>query len=392
MRLTNVLAILTLSTAFTAYAAGEPPVAVHTFLCQGAEGEGRCPKGGAPTSIIQGSDGNFYGTASQTIQQAERAGGLVFSLTPQGHFTVLYKFIAGKDQNFPAGQDPAQLVEGSDGMLYGTTQLGGVNDLGTVFRLNRDGSGFRVIHSFCDDCGDGYDPLGMTASANGVVYGATFYSGSSNCECGTIFSVDTATGTYKFLKQTERAPSNPLAGSNGMVYWTVVGDLFIYNQSTGNIQRINLKLPKGLINFPGTASSLVFGANGNLYGIYGAAGKGSGLFEIQPNGSNRVLFPMIPNFIQGTTSGLVLGGDGNLWLEQSQANAGYGEIQTVSPSTGKLLHTLKPFSQTSPVGGYPNDLISAQNGSLWGVTLLFGKSPSQFDSAEGVVFSIAPKD
>jgi hypothetical protein len=84
----------------------------------------------------------------------------------------------------------------------------------------------------------------------------------------------------------------------------------------------------------------------------------------------------------------VLGGDGNLWLEQSQANAGYGEIQAISATNGKLLETLKPFSQNSPVGGYPNDLVAGEDGTLWGVTMLFGKAPNQLTSAEGVVFSL----
>src|SRR5437870_4346369 len=38
----------------------------------------------------------------------------------------------------------APLIPGSDGALYGTTLVGGSNDAGTVFKLNKDGSGFTV--------------------------------------------------------------------------------------------------------------------------------------------------------------------------------------------------------------------------------------------------------
>jgi uncharacterized repeat protein (TIGR03803 family) len=390
MRRRSMLAVLAMSIACAAHAAGQQPVAVHTFVCDGSEGQGGCPNGGVPTSIILGSDGNFYGTASETLQQPEEAGGLVFSLTPSGTFTVLYAFEPGQGNNFPNGQDPVQLVEGSDGMLYGETDLGGVNNAGTVFRLKRDGSGFRVIHSFCPSCGDGYDPLGMAAGANGEVYGATFYAKISKCECGSIFRVDVATGKYKTVRVTRTAPSNPVAGRNGMLYWTVLGDLFIYNEITGKVQSINLKLPK-VEHFPGTAAFLVFGANGNLYGIYGVLEQGSGLFEIQPDGSNLVLFPAIPNLFSGTTSGLVLGGDGNLWMEQSGAAAGYGQILTFSPTDGSLIETLTPFSQTSSVGGFPDDLISATGGSLWGLTSLYGDAP-QGSVGEGVVFRLTPED
>jgi uncharacterized repeat protein (TIGR03803 family) len=386
--LASSIVIVSMTSPF--YAAAQQLNAVHTFVCNGEEGEGNCPDGGVPTSIIQGSDGNFYGVASETLQQPEEAGGLVFSLTPSGDFSVLYAFEPGQANNFPDGQDPVQLVEGPDGMLYGETDLGGANNAGTVFRLNRDGSGFQLIHSFCYNCGTGYDPLGL-AAGNDAVYGATFYSGSSKCACGTIFRVDVATGAYKIVKQTKTVPSNPLSGPNGMLYWTVQGDLFIYNETTGKIQGINLNLPRGDDHFKGSAGSLVFGANGNLYGIYGAPGKGSGLFEIQPDGTNLVLFPLNPNLIQGISSGLVLGGDGNLWMEQSEEEAGYGEILTISPTDGSVIQSLTPFSQTSAVGGYPDDLISAANGSLWGLTMLYGEAP-EGSSGEGVVFSLTPQN
>ncbi len=388
MTLKTALAVLATLIACAAHAAAQQPAPVYTFVCNGPQDQGTCPNGGVPTSIIQGSDGNFYGTASETLQQPEEAGGLVFSLTPSGTLTALYTFEPGQGNNFPNGQDPAQLVEGSDGMLYGETQLGGANNAGTVFRLHRDGSGFQVLHSFCPSCGDAYDPLGMAAGSNGVVYGATFYAKISKCECGSIFSVNVATGKYKLAKVTRTAPSNPVAGSNGMLYWTVQGNLFIYNETTKKTQNIKLKLPKP-DHFKGSASSLVFGANGNLYGIYGVAGTGEGLFEIQPDGTNLVVFPALSNVFSGNTSGLVLGSDGNLWMEQSGANAGFGQILTFSPTDGSLLQTLTPFSQTSTVGGYSDDLIPGTDGSLWGLTMDYGDAPNG-SFGEGVVFSLTP--
>ncbi|MGA9355559.1 MAG: choice-of-anchor tandem repeat GloVer-containing protein [Terriglobales bacterium] len=386
MSLKSMLAVLAVLITCAAYAAAQQPVPVYTFVCNGPQFQGTCPNGGVPTSLIQGSDGNFYGTASETLQQPEEAGGLVFSLTPLGVLTTLYTFELGSGNNFPNGQDPVELVEGSDGMLYGETVLGGANNAGTVFRLNRDGSGFEVIHSFCPSCGDAYDPLGMAAGSNGEVYGATFYAKISKCECGSIFSVNTATGKYKIAKVTRSAPSNPVADANGMLYWTVFGNLFIYNETTKKTQSINLKLPKP-DHFKDSGSSLVFGANGNLYGIYGVFGT-EGLFEVQPDGTNVVIFPALSNVFSGTTSGLVLGSDGNLWMEQSGAQAGFGQILTFSPTDGSLLQTLTPFSQTSSVGAYPDALISA-GGSLWGVTMDYGDAPNGL-FGEGVVFSLAP--
>jgi uncharacterized repeat protein (TIGR03803 family) len=78
--------------------------------------------------LTRGSDGNFYGTASAG---GEFGHGDVFRITPAGDFTVLYNF-----GNTPDGATPQAGVSfGSDGNLYGTTQLGGTRNLGTVYKL-----------------------------------------------------------------------------------------------------------------------------------------------------------------------------------------------------------------------------------------------------------------
>src|SRR5262245_30174648 len=48
----------------------------------------------------------------------------------------------------PPSAPRAEVIEGSDGVLYGTTVSGGADDHGTIFRVNRDGSGFLVLHDF----------------------------------------------------------------------------------------------------------------------------------------------------------------------------------------------------------------------------------------------------
>jgi uncharacterized repeat protein (TIGR03803 family) len=59
-----------------------------------------------------------------------------------------------KSFGFPelAGTRPrAPLIEGRDGKLYGTTESSGSNDAGTVFKLNKEGSGYGMLHSFGAD-------------------------------------------------------------------------------------------------------------------------------------------------------------------------------------------------------------------------------------------------
>src|ERR1700685_1541534 len=389
----TILTIFTLLLAVSAHA-GQKPVAVHTLICKDPRDQGTCPMGGVPSWIIQASDGKFYGVAEVITEVHSGApnGGLIFSLTPSGHFTTLYKFKPQK--NLVTGNDPMMIVEGPDGMLYGATGIGGASDEGTLFRLKKDGSGFQVIHSFCsDNCFDGYDPEGLVAGNDGNVYGTTFYGGQGDCECGTIFQINTATGKYKSVQVTEDDTSSMVAGPDGTFYGLTNGPngpiLFHYIEATNTLRETQLQFPQdllvGLVLLPSV------GANGNFYGIYESfqqGGGGPGLFETQLDGSNLEAFPAFKSFSDDPlTSPLVLGSDGNFWLAIHQ---GADEIRNISSTDGSIIQTLTPFSQKAAVGDYPVDLISAKDGKLWGLTEFGGKAPKGF-YGQGVVFRLTPR-
>jgi streptogramin lyase len=117
-------------------------------------------------------------------------------------------------------------------------------------------------------------------------------------------------------------------------------------------------------------SSLVFGPNGNLYGLYTVyQSGGSGLFEVQPDGGNFQLFPEYDTTLSGGGPvGLLLASDGNLWVTDAgnpfAGSSGYGAIVTLSPSDGAAIQTLAFFGGAA--GSYPAELIQAKDGTLWG--------------------------
>lgn len=156
--------------------------------------------------LTLGSDGLFYGTT--TVGSAAEAGsaGTVYRLAPDGSgFTVLHRFqsytavnIIGSAINADGAVPEAELVEGSDGYLYGVARAGGPAGTGVVFRMSRDGTAFAVLHTFGPIISgegvfpatnaDGLEPVGgLVAAADGYFYGTA--SGGGVAGSGTLFRI-----------------------------------------------------------------------------------------------------------------------------------------------------------------------------------------------------------
>lgn len=119
-------------------------------------------------ALAQGSDGNFYGT---TQFGGANNGGTVFRITPEGTLTTLVSF-DGSNGSRPY----ATLALGSDGYFYGTTRDGGANSVGTVFKLTSGGT-LTTLVSF--DGSNGSSPLAALAQgSDGDFYGTTSQEGT----------------------------------------------------------------------------------------------------------------------------------------------------------------------------------------------------------------------
>jgi uncharacterized repeat protein (TIGR03803 family) len=93
----------------------------------GITDQGQAPNGG----LIEANDGNFYGT---TFEGGPIAGaqGTVFKITPQGRISTL--FVLSYRGPYPGSGPLAGLVQGSDGNLYGTCAYGS-GGYGNIFRI-----------------------------------------------------------------------------------------------------------------------------------------------------------------------------------------------------------------------------------------------------------------
>jgi uncharacterized repeat protein (TIGR03803 family) len=174
-----------------------------------------CADGEDPESqLMQAINGNFYGTtkAGGTHEQ-----GTIFKITPSGKLTILYDFCS--ESGCADGENPAAgLIQGTDGNFYGTTNGGGAHNQGTVFKITPQGA-LTTLYSFCSlsACADGYHPDAPLIQGNdGNFYGTTSVGGMAGCEfnegCGTVFKI-TPQGDFETLHSFDSADgANPLAG------------------------------------------------------------------------------------------------------------------------------------------------------------------------------------
>ncbi len=133
--------------------------------------------------VIEASDGALYGI---TQLGGSLNYGTVFKVNTDGSgYQILWNFLGS--QNGDGVNPQAGLIEGSDGALYGTTPFGGAGVLGTVFRLNKDGTAYSIIKSFGRSSAEGVNPSGLLEGTDGVLYGVTYLGGSGRG--GTIFKL-----------------------------------------------------------------------------------------------------------------------------------------------------------------------------------------------------------
>jgi uncharacterized repeat protein (TIGR03803 family) len=357
--------------------------------------------------LVQGTDGNFYGTTSGggAGGQCSQSGGCgtVFRITPTGTLTTLYNFCS--KPSCTDGYWPyAGLVQGTDGNFYGTTLLGGANAVGTFFKITSKGA-LTTLYNFCSqpNCTDGDRPFaGVVQASNGNFYGTTAHGGTGAQSSGTVFKV-TAKGKlttlYNFCSQPNCADGQePLAAlvqaTDGSFYGTTQYGGTGSDQSGTAFKITSYGAFTTLYSFcsqPNCSDGafpnapLVQGADGNFYGTTEGSGgdfygrtQGNGLagtvYRIAPGGTITTLYAFCsqPNCADGEypVGGLAQATDGNFYGTTSDVGTGRaGTIFEITP--GGTLTTLYAFcSQPNCTdGAVPFDgPVQGTDGTFYGLT------------------------
>ena len=381
---------------------------LHTFELSGpgdltpshnANSDGSRPD--AP--LTQGPDGAFYGTAPEG---GTHGTGVIFKINPDGTgFTLLHSFgplasLFGNETNADGGRPNGALVFGKDGTLYGATGQGGPDGSGTVFKMNPNGSGFTVLHSF-EPKGElyhnegGADPLGVTLGADGTLYGVAELGGDGR---GLIFKLTPDGKKFQVIHGFDDPESHdnsnkggaipsavPVIGPGNILYGTTniggnTGYGIIYKmdidgkhftilhqfQRKGGDYKNNGVFPNG---------PLTLGTDGFLYGCtrQGGAFDSGAAYKMSADGAAFMVLHTFSDYNLGSTDGslpygpLVFSTDGHLYgLTSVGGEIGIGTLFKITADGAKFF-TLHDFSPAEG-GGAQAGLTLGRDGNLYGLS------------------------
>jgi uncharacterized repeat protein (TIGR03803 family) len=240
---------------------------LHSILCASAQAQPipsfqslysftNGAEGGSPYANLILSGTTLYGTASGA---GTNGSGTVFAISTDGTgFRTLYTFselIRVPDDPSAAptnidGANPAAGLVLSSNILYGTAAYGGTNGYGTLFAVNTDGTGFRLLHTF--DFSDGSLPFGALTLSGNRAYGTTVSGGTNGA--GTIFAIT--------LPSIPVIDANSMAVSGGQLQFVVGGltpGATVYVQASSDLS--------SAANWVPVATNLTTGTNLAISGL-----------------------------------------------------------------------------------------------------------------------------
>src|SRR3569833_15342 len=271
---------------------------------------------GAFPSGLTATNGGLFGAC---ITSGSNNYGTIFNIAG-GTFSVISSLsFPGPDGYCPAGS----VVQASDGNYYGTSWLGGAHDKGTVFRVTSNGA-FATIYSFSGP--DGSLPwCSLALGKDGNLYGSTTQGGTTNN--GTLFKISLGgalTTLHSFDGVEGRGPAGPLVfGLDGSLYGGVGGDGGVFKYTTwGSLVPLH-NYSAGYTYAP----FLTLGAGGVIYGTSetgsGSFGYGE-VFKIDPVTGYQVISTLSSD--KSFSYGVAIDSDGALY---SVCGNEYFELSTM---------------------------------------------------------------
>lgn len=324
---------------------GTPTVSgsnIFALLRFGPTGMGALISNNGPVHNFTGSPGDgdnmFYGApalAGNTLYGTTYAGGanrsgVVFRVQTDGSGHTILRDFAGSPGD---GAAPESQPIVANGWLYGTTAGGGINNMGTLYKMDTNGAGYTVLHHFTGALADGAYPRGTVTLSGDVLYGVTGSGGSNNY--GVVYRLKTDGTGYAVLRH--------MTDSGGR----------------------------------GAAGALLLSGE-TLYGTteWGGVSNVGTLFALNTNGAG---YTVLHNFAGGTNDGFAPVGDllrvGNMLygMTPNGGNANTGIVFRIH-TNGTLFKVLHSFTGGNNDGSVPRGSLALFGGKLLGLTFNGGSN------------------
>jgi uncharacterized repeat protein (TIGR03803 family) len=341
-----------------------------------------------PRTVLALSGSTLFGTTD--IGRDNLFSGAIFSVNTDGTaYSLLHEF--GSEPNAP--RIPLGELKLNGSVFFGTTFTGGAHDMGTVYSINTDGSGFRLLHEF--DGNNGEKPYSGVTQSGTTLYGTTGYGG--RFDRGTVYSINTDGTNFNLLHEFAGAPNDGYESFAGL---TLLGSTLYSTSDDGGERDLGTVYA---VNTDGGGFNLLYEFSGGiddgwspnqavtpigstLFGVTNRGGQGfdGTLFSINTDGSNyKVLHRFTPGPDNGwlPTSGLTLSGTTLYGTTARGGRHDRGTVYSINPdgSDFTLIHHFVggPDDGQGPIAGLT---ISGPN--IFGTTNLGG------DYDRGTVFWI----
>jgi len=306
--------------------------------------------------------------------------GVIFQFDPATSiFTKKFDFDGVANGAMPYGS----LIQASDGKLYGMTNQGGANDVGVLFQYDPTTSTFTKKLDF--NTSNGANPWGSIIQASdGNLYGTTNYGGLNGA--GVLFKYDPATSTYaKMVDFNDTNGDYPqcslMQASNGKLYGITTyggknrdGSLFEYNLGSNTYSKM---IDLFYLNGYGSYGSLVQASDGKLYGVTGGgAGYGYGvLFQYDPVSITYIKKIDFSNILgsngYGPVGSLIQASDGELYgaTPSGGPSGSSGVIFQYNPVSSTYTKKIDGFYNYGGYGIWPiGNLVQTSDGMFYGMT------------------------
>jgi uncharacterized protein (TIGR03437 family) len=314
--------------------------------------------GWALQGLVQGSDGNFYGSTTNGVPGISGRGS-AFKITPAGTLTMLTNFEQAPDPAGPVGE----LIQATDGNFYGMTTLGGAYNAGVVFKITPSGA-LTTIYSFQEE--NGGQPLtGLVQAADGNFYGTNPQGGQF--DDGTVFKL-TPAGVFTLLHTFGSSSTDATLPKSGLIQakdGNLYGTTWLSGTGRGWVYKITpqgVLTPLYIFGMPppdgaGPVGNLLQAADGNFYGTTGYGGTGDcrditntvtgcgTIFRVTLSGTETILYSFGTNPADGQypAAGLIQGADGNFYGTTSAGGIGKDgtvfKFSLASPDTPAIAAT-----------------------------------------------------